>query len=347
MMDARPVVLRDGSVSLEQKVAALCRPETYPDTPRRIEVIETHMSFVFLTPTHAYKMKKPVRYDSLDFSNLALRHHYCREELRLNAPLAPGVYLAVTPLSRRPGGLVRLTQCGEVIEWLVQMRRLPQSEMLDERISRGSLAERELDDLAERLAEFYAQASPEPIDFEAHRDYILSEIERDHAAFKPHAAQLGAGSLDTLFHAQLGFIRNPGTLLRQRLTEHRLVEGHGDLRPEHVCLLTPPVVFDRIDFNRRLRIVDPVGELAHLGMECERLGAEWVGARLLAHYTRRTNDRPPQELVDFYKSLSASLRARLAVLHTRELELVRWDRWLAAGRSYLALALKYASAIRA
>lgn len=342
-MHGTAAAMTPAQVELEQKVAALCRPETYPDAPRRVEVIETHMSFVFLTPAHAYKMKKPVRYDSLDYSTLALRHRYCSEELRLNAPLAPGVYLAVVPLVREPGGRLRLDSRGEVIEWLVQMRRLPQSEMLDERIRRGSLAEREIAALAGRLAVFYTQAASEAMTFEEHRAYILSELERDRCAFEPHAAELGAGAIDTLRRAQLAFIRDKEALLRQRAAQRRFVDGHGDLRPEHVCLLEQPVIFDRIDFNRRLRIVDPVGELAHLGMECERLGAAWVGEQLLSHYAGRTGDHPPRELVDFYKSLSASLRARLSVLHTRELEAARWGRWLAAGRSYLELALRYAN----
>jgi aminoglycoside phosphotransferase family enzyme len=331
-------------IALEQKVAALCRPETYPEAPPHLEVIETHMSFVFLTPSHAYKLKKPVRYDSLDFSTLALRHHFCREELRLNAPLAPDVYLAVVPVKRRPNGRIDLTADGEVIEWLVQMRRLPREEMLDARIRTGRLQAGEIDPLAERLAGFYAQAAPEPVSFEARQAYLLQELDHDRATFAPHATELGGDDLQTLHHAQRAFVVGREALLQQRVADQRFVEGHGDLRPEHVCLLAPPVVFDRIEFNRGLRIVDPVYELAHLGMECERLGASWIGTQLLGHYTGRTGDRPPRELVDFYRSLAASLRARLAVLHTRELEPARWERWLAKGRSYLGLASRYAIA---
>lgn len=330
------------TIELEQKLAALCRPESYPDTPRRLEVVETHMSFVFLTPSLAYKMKKPVRYDSLDFSTLERRRHFCHEELRLNVTLAAGVYLAVLPLTLEDGGRLAVQGHGTPVEWLIQMHRLPQSGMLDERIRRGTVTTPGIDALAELLAEFYAEAPAEHVTTDAQRAFLLGELERDRAAFEPHGEALGASAIADIYAAHGAFIRDAAPLLDGRVLQHRFVDGHGDIRPEHVCLLPRPVVFDRVEFNRRLRIVDPVWELAHLGMECERLGTAWIGERLLARYAERTGDRPVPELVAFYKSRSASIRARLAVLHTRELSPARWQRWLDTGRSYLALARRYA-----
>lgn len=136
--------MRNAPIELAQKVAALCRRETYSDAPTRIEVVETHMSFVFLTTDYAYKLKKPVRYDFLDFSTRELRRRSCEEELRLNQRLAPGVYLGLVSLHLGPNGRMRLGGDGEIVEWLVQMRRLPQDRMLDERIRRGTLGDHEI-----------------------------------------------------------------------------------------------------------------------------------------------------------------------------------------------------------
>ena len=120
----------------EARIAFLRQPQTYPEKPARVETIETHMSWVFLTPQHAFKLKKPVRYDYLDFSTLAARRKSCEEERRLNRRLAPGVYLDVIPLVLGSDGAMHLGGPGEILDWLVMMRRLPAPRMLDSLIRR-------------------------------------------------------------------------------------------------------------------------------------------------------------------------------------------------------------------
>ena len=112
-------------VTLESKLAFLRRPASYGGCTRRVETIETHMSWVFLTDAHAYKLKKPVHQDLFDFRSLAARRHYCEEELRLNRRLAPDVYLGIAVLSIDRLGRLHLGQHGTVVDWLVRMRRLP------------------------------------------------------------------------------------------------------------------------------------------------------------------------------------------------------------------------------
>jgi aminoglycoside phosphotransferase family enzyme len=147
-------------------------------------------------------------------------------------------------------------------------------------------------------------------------------------------------------HATLGaWLRDNTPLLAARAAAF-LVEGHGDLRPEHVCLESPPVVFDCLEFNRDFRIVDIADELAALAMECERLGASFVGAVLFQVYTARTGDVPAPALRHFYQSYRAALRARLALLHTRELPPSAWARWQATAQEYLAVAQQHAAALR-
>src|SRR5690606_1756174 len=216
--------------------------------------------------------------------------------------------------------------------------RLPQADMLDERIRNGTLKAAEIDALADRLAAFYLDAPPEDIPYTEYRANLVRELEKDRAACAEHSDSFDPAQLARLFETHREFLDAQGDLLAGR----RLVEGHGDLRPEHVCLLQPPVVFDCIEFTRRFRIVDPAAELAFLAMECELLGAAYIGPRLLRRYAARTGDLPPAILIDFYKSRSAAVRARLCLLHTRELERARWDRWVQAGGRYLRLAQRYA-----
>ncbi len=329
-------------ITLEQVVAALCRPETYAETPARVEVIETHMSFVFLTAGHAYKLKKPVRYEFLDFSTRALRKFYCEEELRLNRRLAQDVYLDVVSLSRTPGGRLRVGLAGTALEWLVRMRRLPQEHMLDERIRHGTLEAGQIVALASRLARFYRGLPCERIAPSAQIESLQAEIDRSATVLLEHAEALTLHSVQALHAAQTARLNENAGTLRERVAAGRIVEGHGDLRPEHVCLLAEPVVFDCLEFNRSLRIVDPWDELAFLALECTRLGAPRAARSLLDHYGRLTQDIAPPALVALYQSIRAALRARLCLLHVREPERTDAAMWLERANVYVGVAAYHA-----
>lgn len=327
--------------SLESKVAALRDPATYPGPPADIEVIETHMSCVFLTPEHAYKLKKPVRYDYLDFSTLAAREHNCREELALNQALAPGVYLDVVPLAAGTQGRLSLGGPGPAVEWLVKMRRLPAARMLDRRLQERTATTDEIRSLANVLARFYRDAPPALADGGAYRAGYARKLEANHAVLAEPALGLPPGLAAGVGARLSRFLERAGDVLERRAAEGRVVEGHGDLRPEHVCLLEPPVVFDRLEFNRTFRLVDAADELASLAMECERLGAPIAGAELFERYRDATADRPPDALRNFYAAYRACLRARLAISHTRELPPAAWPRWQALATGYLQLARRH------
>jgi aminoglycoside phosphotransferase family enzyme len=120
-----------------------------------------------------------------------------------------------------------------------------------------------------------------------------------------------------------------------------VVEGHGDLRPQHICVEDPPVIFDCLEFNRRLRIIDAADELAFLALECERLGAPWVRRLLFEIYTRATGDYPPHRLLRFYTSYRAAMWARLAIWRTHDLPPDQWRKWLDRAATYLRLAETY------
>jgi len=327
--------------ALAAKVAVLRDPGTYPEKPARVDAVETHMSWVFLTDRYAYKLKKPVRYDFLDFSTLALRRHNCEEEVRLNRRLAPDVYLGTLPLTVDAQGGMRLGGEGEPIEWLVQMRRLPATRMLDAMIRQHALREADIDNLALLLAQFYRACPAVALSAEAYRAGLEAAIGLNRAELSPPAYDLPRDLIATVHDAQAGFLRRHAALFDARVAAGKIIEGHGDLRPEHICLLAPPVVIDCLEFSRRLRLVDPVDELAFLAMECERLEAPVVGERLLHTYTQVTHDRPAAALVSFYMSFRAGLRARFAIAHLRELDAKDWPKWRQIAGEYLRLAARY------
>jgi len=335
------IVDRLASVPLEAKVAALKDPRIYAEAPRSVVAIETHMSWVFLTKQFAYKLKKPVRYPYLDFSTLAAREFNCREEFRLNQRLAPGVYLDVVPLCRADAG--RISFCGEgaVIDWLVKMRRLPAERFLDNLIKQQVITPHDVERLANVLVAFYREATPVPLSASDYRARFAGTIGRNREILANPQYALPMEHVRRVLDGLLHCLDASPELFDQRVSEQRIVEGHGDLRPEHVCLEATPIVFDRLEFNAALRITDPVEELAFLSMECERLGAPFVKDVLFRSYRNATGDSPPRALLDFYMAHRACVRARLAALHTEDLPRTQWPHWLTAAADYLRVAARY------
>lgn len=329
---------------LADKVASLMRPETYPEPTARVEAVETHMSWVFLTDRHAYKLKKPVRHAFLDFSTREAREAHCEDELRLNRRLAPDVYLDVVALNADPAGRLAIGGGGEPVEWLVRMRRLPRERMLDVTLGRGAVRDEQIGALAEVLAAFYRGLPPIAMSLAEYRDRLARDIEACRTELGDRAHGLPGDSFAETADTLLAFVARESDVLAARLAAGRIVEGHGDLRPEHICLLERPVVIDCLEFNREFRVLDVADELAYLAMECARLGAAGVGEAIFAACCERMGDRVPPSLVRFYCGYRALVRAKIAAWHTRDAAPDEIEKWRARAREYLALAAGYVQA---
>jgi aminoglycoside phosphotransferase family enzyme len=332
------------AVTLEAKLGFLARPDTYPEEPSRVETVETHMSWVFLTDTHAYKLKKPVRYAYLDFSTAEARRLDCELEVRLNRRLAADVYLGVMALARDTEGRLSLGGAGAPVDWLVRMRRLPADRMLDHLLRHGGVGQPEIARLAHRLARFYAAAATEPITPVAYRQSLSERIENNLRELARPEFALSGDLLAGLARLQTEFLHSHAEWFDSRVRQGRIVEGHGDLRPEHVCLLAEPVVIDCLEFRREYRILDPADELGYLALECERLQASRVGGWLLEGYGAASGDIPPAGLLHFHQSCRAVLRAKLALWHLRDDGRHPPDKWVATAADYLEWAQRHADA---
>jgi len=310
--------------------------------------VETHMSWVFLCSGRVLKLKKPVRYDFLDFSSLAARRFNCREEVRLNRRLAPDVYLGVAPLTQRSDGQFEVGPIDPMdaaaaaptadpegtADWLVVMRRLPAARMLDSALAAGTCTAADIDRLAERLAAFYRQTPVIALDGQGYLQRRAEAQRVDRAVLlDARFAEVSAQSaLDRFDRA----MRAHADALAERARTGRIRDGHGDLRPEHVALNATPIVIDCLEFNRTLREVDPFDELAQLDLECRLLGALWVGERLIARTAAALGDQPPGTVTALYLAGRALLRARLSVAHLLDPEPREPQRWLPQARRYLA-----------
>ena len=323
--------------TLAAKVGFLKKPASYASPPATVEVRETHMSWVFLAGPHVYKLKKPVRFPYLDFSTIERREAACRAELRLNRRLAPDIYLGVVPLTQSDGRLA-LGGEGAPVDWLVKMKRLDERNMLDHRIADGRLKVPQLDDLTEVLARFYRAAAPVFLSPAVHLADFAGSLAYNKRVLLDPRFSLPAGLVRRIDVAQRRFLARHGGVIAMRMRHRRIVEGHGDLRPEHICLDHQVRIIDCIEFNPRLRVVDPFDEIAYLALECERLGAKWAGDYLQRRMKSLLRDGPADELFTFYRCYRATLRARLAIAHLLEAHPRTPEKWKPVALRYLDLA---------
>ena len=311
-----------------------------------VGAVETHMSWVFLAGDRAYKLKKPLRLDYLDFSTLAKREAACRAEIALNRRLAGQIYLEVLPLCQTPLGL-RLGDGGPVVEWLVVMRRLDAHDMLDSLIAARAVDSGRIQALEAALTGFYHRAKPI---FTTPARYLAKWrrlVNANRAVLLNPRLHMPQGSVLRVDRAQQRFLDRFGDMLVHRLQRQKIVDAHGDLRPEHIWLGTPLSIIDCLEFNAEFRAVDPFDEISYLAIECERLGDAETGRRILRKLSQTLLNSMPAELLAFYRCYRAALRANLSIAHLLEERPRTPEKWRPLALRYLSIAHREAATLQA
>jgi uncharacterized protein len=301
----------------------LAHPDAYPvPRPGRIELRETHISWVFLTESEVFKVKKPVSLGFLDFSTPTARQRACEAEVALNTRLAASTYLGVTPVRRDRDGHHALHGDGEVVDWAVRMLRLPDALRADERLARGALGVKDMDRIAEHLAAFHARCDSGPDvarhgSPEAVRRNVTENFSQTRDSITQHVTPEEAQEIERW---QLAFVERRADLFEQRCAGGFVKDGHGDLRLEHVYLEDAPqsgagiTILDCIEFSDRLRSGDVVSDVAFLSMDLAAHGRVDLAEHLLARYARATDDFDLYALSDFYESYRAYVRGKVAAI---------------------------------
>lgn len=324
-------------------VSWLETPAAYPHGPARVERIDTHISIVFLAGCWVYKLKKTVQFDFVDFSTLAARERACREEVRLNQRLAPDTYWGVVPVSQQADGTLALEGVGQVVEWLVKMRRLDTDSTLLELHKSGRLQRRHVEQLAERMVRFYASQTPLRIEPSKYRSAFKHHVHDNGRVLMAKSQYVDRLAIQRVQGFQLQLLNLYPQLFDQRVTSGRLFDGHGDLRPEHICYGDALVIFDCVEFSAELRQIDAADELAFLAAECDFIDAGWVGTLLLERYREQSGDAAPAILVDFYKAYRACVRAKVAALRADQQTGGEREASVAEVEVHLRLADQYAA----
>ncbi|WP_051955676.1 hypothetical protein [Beijerinckia mobilis] len=342
MIDTAPtrsVATLNPTVQSEDKLAFLKDARHFPGVVRGVEMHETHMSWVFLTEDRVYKLKKPVRFPYLDFSTLERREIACRAEDTLNRRLAPDVYEGVLPLTIDASGLA-IGGSGETVDWLVVMRRLDPATNFETVLLTGQLKIWQVDRVAATLKAFYRHARPVLMPAE----HLLADWRRATALNRSVLCDkrfgLPLGPIGRILGLQQRFLSEHGEVLAKRARNGRIIDAHGDLRPEHIWLTRPIRIIDCLEFDARLRALDPLDEIAFLHLECERLGACWAGERIRRRLATLLGEPRSSGLFLFYRTQRALLRARLSIAHLLDERPRTPEKWPRRAHAYIRLAAR-------
>lgn len=298
--------------NLPAYIRYLQQGSSYPHPVERVQLLQTHISFVLVAGDFVYKWKKPVNFGFLDFSTLEKRKYYCEQELLLNRRLCPDLYLDVVTVNRAGDGYI-LNGTGEVVEYGVKMARMPEERMMGRVIAAGGLEYGHLDRIIEVLVPFYEQASGTGAISEFGRAASVAvNVLENFEQTEPFVDQ-GAISRARFVHIR-EYAR--AFLQREQLFEGRREAGrirdcHGDLYSANICLTDPVRIFDCIEFNERFRYSDVAADVAFLAMDLDFYGLETFSNYFIERFVTSSEDSGLMAMLDFYKCYRAMVRGKI------------------------------------
>jgi hypothetical protein len=293
-------------------IEALRDPESYEEEVEKIEVKETHISWVFLTGKYAYKVKKPVNFEFLDFTTLEKRKHFCEEEIRVNRPLCGDMYIGVVPITRDDG--IKVGGKGRVIEYAVKMRELPQESIMTNLLRRGRVGEEEIQKIAELLVGFHAGArTGEGVNEYGSVEQITKNwLQNFDQTRDMRGVMVEPFMFDFIEKNVIGYIQRNRTLLEDRVERGWIRECHGDVHSGNIFIHEGRIyIFDAIEFNPAFSCSDVVAEVAFLAMDLEFHNKPDLSNHLTRTYAERMRDVVFFKLLPFYKCYRAYVRAKV------------------------------------
>ncbi len=332
-------------MGLQKLQQALLNPEIYPERPEQVGFTETHISLLFFTGTHAYKVKKAVNFGFLDFTTLKKRKHFCELEVILNRRLSKGIYLNVVAIKERNQKIV-LDSRGRTIEYAVKMKQIAEERLMDRLLERGLVTLDMVAKVAERLAEFYKRTEtnkrirrfsrPERLrqdtdeNFEQTKKYIGTTISREQFLEIQRATD--------------SFLREKRNIFLQRIEGDWIRDCHGDLRLEHIFFDQDISILDCIEFNERFRYTDVTADIGFLAMDLDYRGRSDLSDYLIQRYVDYSGDDGIYLVLDYYKCYRAYVRGKVESLTSDDPSIQREEKDKALSRAvkYFGLAQQYA-----
>lgn len=331
-------------------LTSLMHPAAYPVPTSTVELIQTHVSWIFLTDTHAFKLKKPVNFGFLDFSTVALRHFYCNEELRLNRRLCPDIYEAVVELRESSAGAA-FHGSGTIIDYAVMMKRLPADRMLDRLVADGEATVADMERVAAVISNFHAEAlrSEYISGFGSTEQILFNWRENFEQLAQFSTTTLPAVDLEVIKTWVMTFAASNRELFTRRMENGFIRECDGDLHLENICLVDgTPYIFDCIEFNERFRFCDTAADIAFLLMDLDVHNRQDLSDAVISSYLSASGDFELTALIDFYKVYRAVVRGKVESFRLNDEGITPADKLAAEKRaiSYFRLARGYIERLR-
>ncbi|MBT8302439.1 MAG: hypothetical protein KJO63_14005, partial [Maribacter sp.] len=304
-----------------EQINSLLLDGGFPEVSTERELIETHISWVFICHRFVYKIKKPIKYTFLDFSTLEMRKKYCLREIELNKRLADSIYLDVVPIIRINDHYKIGGNEGTVIDYAVRMLKMDRAKQMDQLLIQNKVSKSDIKNLAKIIADFHRNAV---IIYE--KDVLdIGEKFNDLKAEKEYLSKLSNGSMnakiiDNAIKISDDFLRNNKDLLKDRLKAGFYRDCHGDLHSRNIFLLPWPQPFDCLEFNDDYRQIDVLNEVAFLCMDLDALGKKDLSQLFLESYNKLFPTLKSSKewlLFIYYKAYRANVRAKVNSLRAK------------------------------
>jgi len=326
-----------------QVVEALMKPEAYDEEPGKIELTQTHISFVFLTRNFAYKVKKAVDLGFLDFTTLEKRHFFCEKELELNRRLCDDMYLEVVPINR--SNIIKMKGDGEPIEYAVKMKRMPQERMMSNLLEENKVDNKLIDEIAKTIAKFHSNAETNKRISEFGSLAIVETNWKENFDQTEEFIGKTISPEDfALIHERIDdFMRKNVSLFQKRMVEGRVRDCHGDIHSGNIFVADRIYIFDAIEFNERFRYSDVASDIAFLSMDLDFKERADLSDLFVDRYVEYSGDRELTELLSFYKCYRAYVRGKVVSFKLKDPSINREEKKTAIkeAEAYFKLATTY------
>ena len=323
------------------------KPDAYDEDPGNIELVQTHISAVFLTRKFVYKVKKAVNFGFLDFTTLEKRRFFCEKELELNRRLCRDMYLEVVPINKTD--VIKIKGEGETVEYAVKMKRMPQEKIMSKLLEENKVDDKLVDRIAKIIAEFHAKAETNrrisefgslaaigtnwKENFEQTTEFIGKTISKE--------------DFDLIRTRINTFTKRNAALFEKRMKDGRIRDCHGDIHSGNIFVADRIYIFDAIEFNERFRYSDVASDTAFLAMDLDYKRRVDLSNFLVEKYVEYSGDQELTKLLPFYKCYRACVRGKVTSFKLNDPNISSQDKSAATkeAKAYFKLAAVYAESV--